>query len=461
MYKLKNNITYKLQKTKGDGNCLFRSISYALYDNEESHVKIRSDIVDHITEKWGEMKEIMNFYRVSAVVENNEKPKEPYKDAGEYATEMKRNGEYGTDIEISQVPDIYNRRVNLYQLKTNETESKKNEINGCQLKLMWTINSSCNKSVVTEDINLLFSNSRNNGHFDNLKIISKQKVSTIKTVEKNKTENKSSEKKKVENKLAEKKEIQTKKVENKTLDNKKVEKKTAEKKKVKNKSAENKIFENDLIENKYTENEESRKMKEVEENHKQTLEVEMINIENEIINSDHFNNLKIITEKDESENTIASVEDLNCLEDKKLLNKLGVVCHKKCNKRKIANIENDENNTDEIRSFKMHNTGSKSIAGRNESTISKIKYYKNETVEPNSNKYEINEINIDKNKETNKEDFLHLNEKSDTNFDKGEFILSNEEDVCLTFNCNELNKIENGKLRSELTHDGNMKTANK
>ncbi|XP_043470990.1 putative uncharacterized protein DDB_G0282133 [Leptopilina heterotoma] len=463
MYKLENNIKYKLRISNGDGNCLFRSVSYALYDNEERHVEIRSEIVDHITENWAQMNEIINGYRVSAEVKSNEKPKEPYNNAGEYAEQMKTDGEYGTDIEISQIPDIYKRRVNLYQLKNDETASKKNEIEGRQLNLMWTINSSSENLVAKEDINLLFSNSRNNGHFDNLKIIPKQKIYEMKIVENKKVKN-------IE-------------VENKSSTKEKVEKKTAEKKKVKNKSAVKKEVKNDLVDNKLAENNKCRKNKKVNENNSQTLKIEMINIKNEIINTDHVNKFKTILKQDESENTLVPVEDLNHLKEEKLSKELTVNCHPICNKRKFINIENDENNTDEMKKIKMNNNekkciegenetiiseNDKCIEGENETIISKNENDKNETVELKSYKDEINDIKIDENKEARNVDIIFLNERNDTNFGSVEMVLNNNEhkkdaikNEYEPTNCNDLNEIENSKLQSELTHDENAKNTNK
>lgn len=47
-YKYEINITNINElNVKGDGNCLFRCISYMLYDSEEYHVIIRNKIIDY------------------------------------------------------------------------------------------------------------------------------------------------------------------------------------------------------------------------------------------------------------------------------------------------------------------------------------------------------------------------------------------------------------------------------
>jgi hypothetical protein len=35
-----------------DGNCLFRALSFAIYENQTKHFLIRNQVVDHIINNW-------------------------------------------------------------------------------------------------------------------------------------------------------------------------------------------------------------------------------------------------------------------------------------------------------------------------------------------------------------------------------------------------------------------------
>ena len=45
----------------GDGNCLFRAISFCLYGNEGRHSELRSLAINNVTEKWTAYKDIKCF----------------------------------------------------------------------------------------------------------------------------------------------------------------------------------------------------------------------------------------------------------------------------------------------------------------------------------------------------------------------------------------------------------------
>ncbi|GBO30815.1 hypothetical protein AVEN_90816-1 [Araneus ventricosus] len=45
----------------GDGNCLFRAISFCIYGPEDFHVEIGEKVIQHITTRWGLLKDFTNL----------------------------------------------------------------------------------------------------------------------------------------------------------------------------------------------------------------------------------------------------------------------------------------------------------------------------------------------------------------------------------------------------------------
>lgn len=137
-------------------------------------------------------------------------------------------------------------------------------------------------------------------------------------------------------------------------------------------------------------------------------------------------------------------------------------CQSICNKRKIIDIKEYENKTDEMKRVKINNNKKKSITRKNKRRIYEIKNYKNETVQSNNN---INEIHD--NRKTNVK-LLFLNDESDINFDSDGMTLNNYEyksdtvkNVYAPIKCNDLKEIEKDKLQLDLIQDENINYTNK
>lgn len=93
----------KHKKVKGDGNCLFRSLSYALYYNEDQHVDLRNQVVKFTLNNWSQFKDQLNI--LHSQFNRLFETKESYK---EY---MGENGKYGTDFEIAMFSILYETSV--------------------------------------------------------------------------------------------------------------------------------------------------------------------------------------------------------------------------------------------------------------------------------------------------------------------------------------------------------------
>ena len=135
----------------GDGNCLFRSLSYGYYGSEEEHKSIRKEIVHYVTNNWEDFVEQLS----ATCVENR------YISAEDYEKRMSKDGEYGTDFELAMFVNLYETKVILYML----TEDKKFVKTGTFIPLG-------SEEMETQNFfKLLFSGNKRSGHFEVLEDI--------------------------------------------------------------------------------------------------------------------------------------------------------------------------------------------------------------------------------------------------------------------------------------------------
>ena len=97
--------TFRKTKITGDGNCLFRAISKAMYNTEDEHIKLRKDAVKHIHESKEKYKpyidtsfdkHIQNMAHTDGLTES-----------------------WGTEAEILALTEILQRSIEVYS-KTGE-----------------------------------------------------------------------------------------------------------------------------------------------------------------------------------------------------------------------------------------------------------------------------------------------------------------------------------------------------
>ncbi|XP_071092712.1 uncharacterized protein [Haliotis cracherodii] len=85
-------------KTKGDGNCFFRAISYFLTDHETSHLRLRDAVVQHMSEK-GE--KLDNYLQQNVTKYLN-------------SSRMAENGVWATDAEIMATASLLQTDIVVY-----------------------------------------------------------------------------------------------------------------------------------------------------------------------------------------------------------------------------------------------------------------------------------------------------------------------------------------------------------
>ena len=86
---------------EGDGNCLFRSISYCYYGTAVYHANVRELLVDHVADNW-------STYRSSAINDHQ------VYSAGAYRTKMSQDGAWGGEVEIVAATKVYYRNFRIY-----------------------------------------------------------------------------------------------------------------------------------------------------------------------------------------------------------------------------------------------------------------------------------------------------------------------------------------------------------
>ncbi|CAH2035570.1 unnamed protein product, partial [Iphiclides podalirius] len=82
----------------GDGNCLFRSISYCLYKTQERHREIRLNVVNRIVYEWSRYKDFIIGDRSYG---------SKISCASDYKNLMSRDGEYAGHAELHCASEIY------------------------------------------------------------------------------------------------------------------------------------------------------------------------------------------------------------------------------------------------------------------------------------------------------------------------------------------------------------------
>lgn len=83
----------------GDGNCLFRSISYCVYNNQERHREIRLNVVNRVVSEWNRYKNfIIGDTSYSLTIMSS----------SDYQRLMSRDGQYGGHVEIHCASELYN-----------------------------------------------------------------------------------------------------------------------------------------------------------------------------------------------------------------------------------------------------------------------------------------------------------------------------------------------------------------
>lgn len=132
----------------GDGNCLFRSISYFLHGTQEHHDKLRAEAVKYIRRNWNDLKHHLVITDPSLSDERS------------YCYHMKQDKTFGTSVEILALSRILKLNFNIY----TETKRPTND----------TIRTSNMPTKIETDepgretCNLLFTGNLEKGHFEAL-----------------------------------------------------------------------------------------------------------------------------------------------------------------------------------------------------------------------------------------------------------------------------------------------------
>ncbi|CAH4038984.1 unnamed protein product [Pieris brassicae] len=83
---------------RGDGNCLFRSVSYCVFGTQEKHREIRQRVVDRVVDNWSRYKDFIIGDRSYGICIHQ---------ASDYRNLMSRDGEYAGHVELHCVSELH------------------------------------------------------------------------------------------------------------------------------------------------------------------------------------------------------------------------------------------------------------------------------------------------------------------------------------------------------------------
>mmetsp|Transcript_30335 Transcript_30335/g.65003 ORF Transcript_30335/g.65003 Transcript_30335/m.65003 type:complete len:354 (-) Transcript_30335:29-1090(-) len=99
------NQGYTINEISSDGNCLFRSLSDQLHhDSGSSHFQIRDDICNHLSKNKEEFSMFLLMEDSDEDVMNFE----------EYVENMRRDGEWGGNVELVAASRVYGRDIKIF-----------------------------------------------------------------------------------------------------------------------------------------------------------------------------------------------------------------------------------------------------------------------------------------------------------------------------------------------------------
>ena len=91
-----------IQEMAGDGNCLFRSVAHQVYGNPELHTVVRAKVLQYIESQPEYFQSFVDGEEFYA-----------------YCTRMRSLGEWGGDIEVQAMSELYSRPIQIYAYSTS------------------------------------------------------------------------------------------------------------------------------------------------------------------------------------------------------------------------------------------------------------------------------------------------------------------------------------------------------
>jgi len=98
----------------GDGNCLFRAISQAVYGTEDKHVELRKQAIGYIND---------NQDTLLGFIHDNETFKQ-------YIKRLSQNGEFAGELEIAALKEVIHRPIYVYSNEHNTLSGVNTDLNG-------------------------------------------------------------------------------------------------------------------------------------------------------------------------------------------------------------------------------------------------------------------------------------------------------------------------------------------
>lgn len=149
-----NNIDNRTPKTftkeniRGDGNCLFRAVSLFLHNTQDNYPLLREETVKYIRRNWETVKNHIVVNVDPDLVSQRA-----------YCYNMRKDGTYGSSVEMLAMSEIYKIKFDIYTQVTNKTNGN---VSTLETPTVVSLENRNHK----KNINLLLSGNIEKGHFE-------------------------------------------------------------------------------------------------------------------------------------------------------------------------------------------------------------------------------------------------------------------------------------------------------
>lgn len=120
---------FNVREIIADGNCLFRALSFCLYQTEDNHSDVRNKIVRHVVGNWSCYEPfIIGDVSYGSLVSNE----------SDYSSVMTKNGTYGSHVELVAATKIFNVFITImHSHDSSVTEIGLNTRNKIKVNLLY------------------------------------------------------------------------------------------------------------------------------------------------------------------------------------------------------------------------------------------------------------------------------------------------------------------------------------
>ena len=103
-------IVCKVIDIPGDGNCLYRALSYFQYKNQQDYARVRNEIVDFVRNKY----DLSDTKLDDHIVFATDAPEKEYRNWGNWVEEQVKDGVWGDFLTLELASRLYKTNIKIY-----------------------------------------------------------------------------------------------------------------------------------------------------------------------------------------------------------------------------------------------------------------------------------------------------------------------------------------------------------